>query len=150
MARYLAAAAIVCASPAVALRTTISNVVTRRDIYGSIVNSHSGNLYRFDGTFYLYGTAYPNCTQTGPICQQHCGYYNNTFAVYSSPDLVAWTLLSDNLVPEINGDAAVIEYDEVNVGYNANTSEYVMSFWSGHYGFHNVRTLPPTAYLTQM
>jgi len=29
-------------------------------------------------------------------------------------------------VPEINGDAAVIEYDEVNVGYNALTKVMVL------------------------
>ncbi len=65
-----------------------------------------------------YGTAYLDCVQPGPICSTSCGYFNNTFVVYESPDLVSWKLLSDNLVPAILVDNAVIEYDEVNVGFN--------------------------------
>jgi hypothetical protein len=120
-----------------ALSATWSNVALRRDTQGLPVNAHSGSLYRFGPLFYLYGTAYPHCVQPGPICDQSCGYYNNSFAVYSSPDLSQWTLLSDNLVPEIGRDAGTVEYDEVNVGFNTATQEYVMSFWSGRNGFHN-------------
>ena len=115
----------------------LSNVLQRFDVSGKVVNSHSGSLYRFGETFYLYGTKYPNCTQTGPICDTACGYYNNTFTVYSSPDLQQWQLLSDNLVPAIAADNARIEYDEVNVGYCAEKGDYVMIFWNGNYGFHN-------------
>jgi len=109
----------------------------RKDIFGTPVNSHSGNLYRFGNMFYLYGTAYMNCTQPGAVCDTSCGYYNNIFVVYSSPDLESWTLVNGNLVPEINHDAASIEYDEVNVGFNEATQEFVLSFWSGHDEFHN-------------
>ena len=111
----------------------------RLDIYGTPVNSHSGGIYRFNGVFYLYGTAYQNCTQGQSICNLHnmCGFYDNRFVVYSSPDLGAWTLLNDNLVPEINHDADHVEYDEVNVGFNEPTQEYVMTFWSAHNGFQN-------------
>ena len=124
-------------SPAVGFTSTLSNVLMRKDIYGSPVNSHSGNLYRFGALFYLYGTAYQNCTQPGAVCDTACGYYNNRFAVYSTPDLEQWTLLSDNLVPEMNHDAPSTEYDEVNVGYNELTQEYVMTFWSGRSEFHD-------------
>ena len=100
------------------LTATWSNVLMRKDVHGTPVNSHSGGLYRFGATFYMYGTAYQNCTQPGPVCDTSCGYFHNSFSVYSSPDLVSWTLLSDNLVPEINRDAATVEYDEDNVGFN--------------------------------
>ena len=119
------------------LTANFSNVLVRRDVNGLAVNSHSGNLYRFGALFYLYGTAYPNCSQPGPVCSTACGYYNNSFAVYASPDLAAWTLLSDNLVPEMNADAGRVEYDEVNVGFNEATQEYVMSFWSGRDEFRD-------------
>ena len=117
--------------------TTVSNVLIRKDTYGLPVNSHSGNLYRFNGIFYLYGTAYPNCTQPGAVCTTSCGYFHNSFAVYSSPDLQQWTLLNGNLLPEMARDAATVEYDEVNVGFNEATQDYVMSFWSGRDEFHN-------------
>lgn len=116
---------------------TWSNVAMRKDITGLPVNSHSGNLYRFGPLFYLYGTSYPNCSQSGPICEPSCGYYNNIFVVYTSPDLEQWTQLSGNLVPEMNHDASTVEYDEVNVGFNEATQEYVLSFWSGRDEFHD-------------
>jgi hypothetical protein len=119
------------------LVATMSNTNLRYTSAGSLVNAHSGGLYRFNGLFYLYGTAYQNCTQSGPICVANCGYYDNIFVAYSSEDLETWTLASDNLVPAIGADSASIEYDEVNVGYCASSNDYVMTFWSGHYGFSN-------------
>jgi hypothetical protein len=108
----------------------------RRDVWGLPVNAHSGNLYRFGQIFYLFGTAYQNCTQPGAICDTGCGFYNNRFVVYTSPDLASWTLANANLVPEINPTADRIEYDEVNVGFNEASQEYVLSFWSGGFEFH--------------
>ena len=119
------------------LSATLSNVNLRYTMDGTLVNAHSGGLYRFNSTFYLYGTAYENCTQDGPVCQTSCGYYNNSFVAYASPDLVSWTLVNDNLVPGINADSASTEYDEVNVGFCADRGDYVLTFWSGHYGFTN-------------
>jgi hypothetical protein len=124
---------------AIAVTATWSNVAMRKDVWGVPVNSHSGNLYRFGPLFYLFGTAYPNCTQSGAICDPSsgCGFYNNRFVVYTSPDLAAWTLANDNLVPEINRDSGTTEYDEVNVGFNVATQDFVLSFWSGRFEFHN-------------
>ena len=126
---------------AAALTARLSNVAPRLDVTGAIVNAHSGGLYRFPrdapgaDLFYLYGTAYPMCHQAGHICEQSCGYYNNSFAVYTSPDLVSWKLASPNLLAL--PDAATIEYDEVNVGWNRATGDFVMTYWSGHFGFAN-------------
>lgn len=130
-------APIIVRAPLSGFTATWSNVIMRKDIYGTPVNSHSGGLYRFGQLFYLYGTAYQNCTQPGAVCDTSCGFYNNTFVVYSSPDLTQWTLLNDNLVPEINHDSSSIEYDEVNVGFNALSQEFVMSIWSGEDEFRN-------------
>jgi len=116
---------------------TLSNVDLRYTVEGSLVNAHSGGLYRFNDTFYLDGTAYENCTQEGPVCTVPCGSYNNVFVAYSSPDLVEWRLISDNLVPAINSDSASVEYDEVNVGFCAARGDFVLTYWSGHYGFAN-------------
>ena len=74
-------ALLLSAAAARALVSTISNMEIRRDVSGSIVNSHSGGIYRFGDAFYLYGTAYQNCTQEGPVCKTDCGYYNNRFVV---------------------------------------------------------------------
>jgi len=127
-----------------ALTVTLSNVSPRLDVTGAFVNAHSGGLYLFprdapDGgrLFHYYGTAYPMCEQAGHICEQSCGYYNNSFSLYTSPDLTAWTLASPSLLAL--PDAAAIEYDEVNVGWNRATGDYVMVYWSGHYGFHDAR-----------
>lgn len=122
-----------------AVTSVWSNVAMRKDVHGTPVNSHSGNLYRFGDLFYLFGTAYQNCTQAGAVCDtaNECGFLNNTFVVYSSPDLGNWTLLNDNLVPEINRDSSSVEFDEVNVGFNSLTQEFVLSFWSGRYEFHD-------------
>lgn len=132
--------------PSLSFTAMFSNVAPRLDVSGKIVNAHSGGLYRFplaapnttvDGhsLFYLYGTAYPMCEQRGPICEQQCGYFNNTFVVYTSPDLMAWTLASSSLLPL--PDADNVEYDELNVGWNSATGDFVLVYWSGHYGFHN-------------
>jgi hypothetical protein len=91
---------------AAALTAKLSNVAPRVDVNGAIVNAHSGGLYRFPrdlpgsdpGLFYLYGTSYPMCHQAGHICEQSCGYYNNSFVVYTSPDLASWTLSGSSLL----------------------------------------------------
>jgi hypothetical protein len=131
------AAALALQSFAWALKVSLSNRELRYTTDGQLVNAHSGGVYRFNGTFFLYGTAYENCTQGGPVCTPPCGYYNNTFVAYASSDLETWTLVNDNLVPGINADAGSVEYDEVNVGFCAERGDYVLTFWSGHFGFHN-------------
>jgi hypothetical protein len=129
-----------CLSVQSASLSTISNVAPRYDTLGRIVNSHDGCLVQLTAPgkaplYYQYGTVYENCTQDGPICDGKCGYLGNLFSVYSSPDLESWTLISDNVLPELAKDNSHISYWEANVGYNAKTNSFIMLYWSGHYGF---------------
>lgn len=124
---------------------TVSNVVLRNDTEGRVVNSHDGCLVQLPTSaeptapllYYQYGTVYEPCHQPDAVCDGKCGYFNNTFSVYSTPDLVHWTLLSANVLPELTLDNDHISYWEANVGFNNRSNQYVMIYWSGHYGFIN-------------
>ena len=93
-----------CAALARGGRVTISNASPRLDTAGRIVNAHDGSLLRSprDGRFYLYGTRYAPCAvppdPEGPgLCPpKTCGWFGNTYAAYSSPDLSSgsWRLSS--------------------------------------------------------
>jgi len=117
----------------------ISNVQPRLDTRGQIVNAHDGCIVQFPSnpTYYLYGTVYENCHQQAPTCDPSCGYFNNTFALYTSPDLIAWTLETTNVLPELSLDNSRVSYWMPNVFHNKQTGLYVMVYWSGHYGFVN-------------
>ncbi len=123
------------AGTASGLLTTIHNDVPRVDQYGHIVNAHDGSVVLFNGTYFMYGTVYENCTQHGTQCQAPCGYNPNRFALYTSTDLNSFTLYSDNILPD-----ALIDNDKINywmpyVSYNALTRTYVMQYWSSRCGF---------------
>ena len=115
----------------------ISNVLPRLDTTGNIVNAHDGCLVKFNKTYFMYGTVYDQCRQSTTVCDGICGYINNTFALYTSPDLVQWTLISNNIVPEMMKDNLHITYWMPNVDYNPRTKQYVMIYWSSRYGFQN-------------
>ena len=82
----------------------ISNVKPRLDQHGRVVNANAGSLLRHRGIFYLYGIHFPPChlppapSRASPKNVYRC-FDGNTFAVYSSPDLQAWTLASDDVLP---------------------------------------------------
>ena len=136
---------ILVARPTHATPVVLSNVALRLDTAGRVVNAHDGGLYALDGKYWLYGTVYENCSQAGPVCDGHCGYFGNVFAAYSSPDLLTWTLESSNVLPELSRDNDKVSYWEANVGYNAATQHYIMLYWSGHYGFVNSSVAVATA-----
>jgi hypothetical protein len=123
----------------IARKVIVSNVTPRRDVKGNIIDAHDGCLVQFNNTYYIYGTVYGRCKQSGPICdlKNYCGFYGNTFALYSSPDLANWTLVTDNVVPEIKQDSNRVPYWMPNVAYNQRTQTFFMIFWSGHFGFLN-------------
>jgi hypothetical protein len=115
----------------------ISNVLPRLDTNGLNVDAHDGCLVKFNNTYFLYGTVYGKCHQSTTICDGVCGYLNNTYALYTSSDLVNWTLITNNVVPEVSKDNNHINYWMPNVGYNSRTGQYVMIYWSSRYGFQN-------------
>ena len=53
------------------------------------------------GPYVLVGTSYAEC-EGFTNCSSHigdCGWQDNNFSAYSSPDLRTWTLLSSNMLP---------------------------------------------------
>jgi len=68
-----------------------------------------------------------------PQCYSPCGWYNTTFAVYSSPDLLNWTPLSFNIFPMMTDpksklNSTYVAYFEPCVLYNAKYDNYVLWF----------------------
>lgn len=104
---------------------TINNVEPRRDVAGEIIDAHDGCLQFFDGRYYLYGTAYGKTD----------GFTNNSFRVYSSPDLERWTLEGELLEERPEGI-----YYRPYVVFNPNTRKYVLWYnwylklWNGQVG----------------
>ena len=78
---------------------------------------------------------YENCTQPGSQCAAPCGYSPNTFALYTSPDLQAWTFWSSNIMPEMSKDNKNVDYWMPVVARNPRTGAFVMQYWSGRCGF---------------
>ena len=113
----------------------ISNVKPRLDQDGNIVNAHDGCLVQFNQTYYLYGTVYQKCHQLQTICDNQCGFINNTFSLYTSRDLINWKLINENILPSMSKDNDHITYWMSNVGFNKQTKKYVMSYWSSRYGY---------------
>ena len=118
-------------------QVTISNVIPRLDVKGEFVDAHDGCIVKFDNTYFMYGTVYGHCHQNTTICNGVCGYLNNTFALYVSQDLVNWTLINNNIVPEVTKDNHYINYWMPNIGYNYLTKKYMMIYWSSRFGFQN-------------
>jgi hypothetical protein len=104
---------------------TVNNVEPRRDVTGEIVDAHDGCLQFFNGRYYLYGTAYGKTD----------GYTNNSFRVYSSPDLAQWTFEGELLRGRPEGI-----YYRPYVVFNPNTRQYVLWYnwypklWDGRVG----------------
>jgi len=80
---------------------TVSNVLPRRTTDGQVINAHAGGIYRFNGTYYLIGEHYKSCPHAGgnrtkdPLAVGNCeicGHTGSSFAMYTSPDLEAWTM----------------------------------------------------------
>ena len=63
-----------------------------------------------------------------PVCERPCGFTPNTFALYHSPDLVTWQLVTKNILPSATTDNDVIDYWMPNVFHNPHTSKYVMQY----------------------
>jgi hypothetical protein len=86
------AVALVAPGPAqAAYQTTVTNFdangnqVARFDTRGNAVDAHDGEISVFNGTYYLYGTAYDCGYRWQQAGSPFCG-----FKVYTSSDLVHW------------------------------------------------------------
>ena len=120
----------VMAAPAFAVMVTIHNDAPRVDRNGDIVDAHDGSIARYNGTYYLYGTAYNN---------QNGLSFSNRFVVYSSPDLVTWTFHGDITTVM---DTTPGMYFRPHVVFNPGTKKYVLWYnwyargtdWAGRFG----------------
>ena len=95
------------------LIVNISNVNAKQDVSGMLMDAHDGTIMQWTtgGLYYFYAMGYQNCTlEHSKMPPQECpGIYkpfgscgfrdDHAVRVYSSPDLVQWTLLSDNALP---------------------------------------------------
>ena len=133
--RIVAAAAVLAASARAQRQVTVRNDVPRVDQFGHIVNAHDGSVVKFDGSYFMYGTVYENCTQHGTQCEGPCGYSPNTYALYTSYDLQSWAVQSYDVLPAVDRDNRNVNYWMPYVGFNKLTKKYAMQFWSGHCGF---------------
>ncbi|HXB59250.1 MAG TPA: family 43 glycosylhydrolase [Candidatus Acidoferrales bacterium] len=105
----------------------ISNIDPRRDVTGQIIDAHRGCLQFFNGTYYLYGTAF-GTNRDGAA-------KGLSFVVYSSPDLQKWTYEGKLLK-----DAPEGIYARAYVVFNPTTQKYVLWYswfpklWDGQAG----------------
>eukprot|EP01060_Flectonema_neradi_P014238 TRINITY_DN20944_c0_g1_i1.p1 TRINITY_DN20944_c0_g1~~TRINITY_DN20944_c0_g1_i1.p1 ORF type:complete len:359 (+),score=67.08 TRINITY_DN20944_c0_g1_i1:132-1208(+) len=124
------------------LTATIRNDVPRIDpATGMPLEASDGCLRQFGDTYYLYGTRYQPC----PKCDQKycyewgsnitwplCGWRNTTFALYTSRDLMNWTMVSENVLPELVNHPKInntnMAFFEPAVIYNKKNNNYVLWF----------------------
>lgn len=104
-----------------ARQVTIHNDRPRRDVNGDYVDAHDGNIVEHGGTYYLYGEAYGNQTLATPYPWQSWP----RLKVYTSPDMVSWTLQGDPL-PMITGTLWI-----PNVIYHEPSKKFIMWFGCG-------------------
>lgn len=101
------------------------------DVDGRPIMAHEGDLARFDGVFYWYGSSYENNPQgkfdvsDGPVW--------NGVQVYRSTDLVNWTYRGVCLPRPENGWGKLGATGRPHVIYNESTKKYVMWYrWYLH------------------
>jgi hypothetical protein len=122
----------------------ISNVEPRRTTKGDILNAHDGALYEVEGKYYLVGTSYFQC-EGFTNCSAHigdCGWQDNNFSLYSSPNLVDWDLENGNLLPNRTGGGGNFR---PKLLYNKKNMEWIL--WYNYQpptpnipGYYNVAT----------
>src|SRR5690349_1494230 len=104
----------------------ISNSEPRRDTEGRIVDAHDGCLERFEGRYFLYGTAYGDTTGFTAANEYRC---------YSSADLLSWTAHGPLLPARPAG-----VYYRPRVAYCVRSRLYLLWYnwypvlWEGQYG----------------
>ena len=151
------AASAAATSAATDYTTTITNFdsagnqVVRFDTDGNAVDAHDGMIALFNGTYYLYGTAY-NCGFTWQTTgTPFCG-----FKVYSSTDLVHWTdrgLLFDptGSVWQTRCNGSTYGCFRPHVIYDASTGMYVLwvNVYDNSVGYRVFTSSSPTGPFTE-
>jgi Glycosyl hydrolases family 43 len=155
----LAVAAVVVAPPAAnaAYTTTVTNFdsggnqVVRFDNRGEAVDAHDGMIAVFNGTYYLYGTAYDCGYRWQGGGTPFCG-----FKVYSSSDLVHWVdrgflfdATTSTWQTRCNGNT--YGCFRPHVVYNASTGRYVLwvNVYDNSVGYRVFTATAPTGPFTE-
>ncbi|HIG27345.1 MAG TPA: hypothetical protein EYQ50_05925 [Verrucomicrobiales bacterium] len=105
-------------------QTSIINGTDWVDVEGRPIMAHEGDIARFNGVFYWYGSSYENNPQgkfrmpAGPVW--------NGVQVYSSTDLKNWTYKGVCLPRPENGFGKLGATGRSHVIYNKKTKKYVM------------------------
>ena len=102
-------------------RVIIQTDAARLDAHGDYIDAHDGKIVEHGGTYFLYGEAYGNQTLETPYPWRQWP----RLKVYTSPDLINWTLRGDPL-PMIQGTLWI-----PNVIYVEQSKRFVMWFGSG-------------------
>ena len=117
----------------------IDNTMPRRDVEGSLMDVHDGNVIKIGDLFYWYGMGYQDChLEKGLIPPRncpgiyqefgHCGFRtDHAVNLYTSPDLEQWTFVTDIFPVGSRPDGI---YFRPKVIYNKNTEKYVL--WINH------------------
>ncbi|WEK36007.1 MAG: family 43 glycosylhydrolase [Candidatus Pseudobacter hemicellulosilyticus] len=100
--------------------------LVRFDVLGNAVDAHDGEIARFDGLYYLYGTSYDCGYEWGNKDAPFCG-----FKVYTSKDLKTWDdkgFLFDASTPvwQTRCNGKTYGCYRPHVIYNATTGSYVL------------------------
>jgi hypothetical protein len=154
----VAASTVVVSQPASAAYTSTirnfdaaGNQTVRFDTRGNAVDAHDGVIDVFNGTYYLYGTAYDCGYQWRRAGAPFCG-----FKVYSSSDLVHWTdrgYLFDPTTSlwQTRCNGATYGCFRPHVVYNTSTQTYVLwvNVYDNRVGFRVFTSASPTGPFTE-
>jgi len=104
----------------------ISNIHSRTDDRGKIIDAHDGRVIHFEDRYYWYGTRYG---QTNGFTEA------NSYVCYSSKDLKSWKF-EGQILPQASSGV----YYRPHVIWNAKTKKYVLWYnwypklWNGQFG----------------
>ena len=104
--------------------TAIVNGSDWKDVQGNPIAAHEGDIARFNGVFYWYGSSYANNPKG--LFRMPAGPVWNGVQVYSSTDLKNWTYKGVCLPRPENGFGKLGATGRSHVIYNTKTKKYVM------------------------
>ena len=120
---------------AAALDVTISNVLPRRDVHGTIMDAHDSKMLYHKGLYHWFAASYGLCTEpinnkTGCVGGRigSCGFrQDHNVTLFTSPDLITWTTVgqvfhSSGALPK---DSSLFAPKTV---FNPTTSTWVLWF----------------------